>query len=139
MASASRTIVWIRRLVPMVVGAGLLYLAWLLITANSDPVKVDFLLGRVELAVWEALGVAFVVGAILVGLYAFYQSVRGRLVQRRYRKQLAALETEVHQLRNLPLNPVEAETEAADAALDEDLDEHLDSARGRGGAGGRAT
>ena len=28
---------------------------------------------------------------------------RGRLVQRRYRRELNALEAEVHQLRNLPL------------------------------------
>jgi hypothetical protein len=121
-ASASRTIVWIRRLVPMGIGAGLLYLLWLLVSANAEVVTVDFLLGRVQLAVWQALAVAFVSGAGLVGLYALYLMARGGLVQRRYRKQLAGLESEVHQLRNLPLRPDEAPESSASAAFEDELD-----------------
>jgi uncharacterized integral membrane protein len=102
-SGSSRSIVWTRRLVPMVVGAGLLYLAWRLATANADAVKVDFLLGRIDLALWQALATSFLLGAIMVGFYALYQMARGGLVSRRYRKQLSNLETEVHQLRNLPL------------------------------------
>lgn len=127
MASGSRTIAWIRRLVPMVFGAALLYLAWLLVAANAEPVKVDFLLGRAEMAVWQALGLAFAAGALLVALYTLYQMVRGGLVQRRYRKELSGLETEVHQLRNLPLHadssgspdPAPYDDEFADAAAPE--------------------
>jgi hypothetical protein len=115
-----RTLVWIRRLVPMGVGAGLLYLAWLIVTANGEPVKVDFLIGRIEIAVWQALGAAFVLGAALAGLYALYQMARGGLVSRRYRKQLANLESEVHQLRNLPLAPEEAPADERSRALDID-------------------
>jgi hypothetical protein len=121
-ASASRTIVWIRRLVPMGIGAGLLYLLWLLVASNSEVVEVDFLLGRVELAVWQALAVAFVCGVGLVGLYTLYLMARGGLVQRRYRKQLAGLESEVHQLRNLPLRPDEAPESPASAPFEDDLD-----------------
>jgi uncharacterized integral membrane protein len=105
----------------MVVGAGLLYLAWLLVTANADPVKVDFLIGRVELAVWQAMGLAFATGALLVALYTLYQMARGGLVRRRYRKQLAGLETEVHQLRNLPLHEGDA-SEAPGPVFDDDLE-----------------
>lgn len=105
MASASRSIVWVRRLVPAALGAGLLYLTWRLVSANDDTVTVDFLLGRVQLAVWEALLGAFLCGAALMGLFALYQMARGGLVSRRYRRRLRSLETEVHQLRNLPLSP----------------------------------
>ena len=122
MASGSRVIVWTRRLVPMVVGAGLLYLAWLLVTANAELVKVDFLVGRMELAVWQVLGLAFTAGAVLVSLYTAYQMARGGLVRRRYRKQLAGLETEVHQLRNLPLHPEEAPGVSASGPFEDDLD-----------------
>ena len=107
-SASGRSIVWIRRLVPMLVGAGLLYLAWRLINANADDVKVDFLLGRLDLSLWQALGTSFLLGAAMVGLYTVYQMARGGLVSRRYRKQLSNLETEVHQLRNLPLAPQEA-------------------------------
>ena len=104
-AGASRKIVWLKRLVPMGVGAGLLYLVWRLVTANEMAVEVDFLFGRMDLALWQALGTSFLLGAALVGLYALFQMARGGLVSRRYRKQLADLEIEVHQLRNLPLSP----------------------------------
>jgi len=104
-ASGSRSLSWVRRLVPAALGAGLLYLAWRLVSANDASVSVDFLLGRVELALWQALLGAFVCGAGLVGVFSLYQMARGGLVSRRYRKQLRSLETEVHQLRNLPLAP----------------------------------
>ncbi len=104
---SGRSIVWIRRLVPMGVGAGLLYLAWRLVTANGDEVTVDFLVGRVGLPLWQALGTAFLLGAVGVGVYTLYASTRSRLLLRRYRKQLRNLEAEVHQLRNLPLAPAE--------------------------------
>ena len=112
-ASVSRMIVWTRRLVPAALGAALLYLAWRIISVNGELVKVDFLIGRVELALWKALLTAFVCGAGLVGLFAFYQMARTGLVSRGYRKKLARLETEVHQLRNLPL--VEAQPQALEA------------------------
>ena len=133
-SGSSRSIVWIRRLVPTGVGAGLLYLAWRLINANAEGVKVDFLLGRVDLVLWQALGTSFLLGATMVGLYAIYQTARGGLVSRRYRKQLSNLETEVHQLRNLPLAPQEASTpELADLDFREDGDPVLGGA-GRSGS-----
>ena len=106
----SRILLWGRRLVPAVLGAGILYLTWRVVTENSAPVEIDFLLVTVELAVWEAVLGSFVAGALLVGLFTLYQMARGGLVSRRYRRRLADLEMEVHQLRNLPLDPqVDAE------------------------------
>ncbi len=126
----SRSIAWIRRLVPMVVGAGLLYLAYLLTMANAAEVTVDFLLGRIVLTTWQALGLSFFAGGGLVALYTLYQAARGGLLRRRYRKELAGLETEVHQLRNLPLAPEESA-----AGEDSDVDFEDELARERGGKG----
>lgn len=101
--------VWTRRLVPMLAGAGLLYLGWRLATINATPVDVDFLLGRLhEVALWKVLAAAVAAGAATVGVFTLYQMARGGLITRRYRKQLAGLEAEIHQLRNLPLAPEEA-------------------------------
>ena len=96
--------IWVRRLVPMLLGAGLLYLGWRLLSANGAAVDVDFLVGRVDgLALWKALAGSFLLGALGVGCVLAVQLVRGNLTQRRYRRRLSGLETEVHQLRNLPL------------------------------------
>ena len=129
----SRSIAWIRRLVPMVVGAGLLYLVYLLAKANADEVSVDFLLGQVVLTTWQTLALSFFAGAGLVGLYTLYQMARGGLLRRRYRKELMGLETEVHQLRNLPLAPEENAPEVDDI----DFEGELSPARGGKGATGR--
>lgn len=92
-------------MVPAVLGAGFLYLTWRIVTANGGVVQVDFLVGQLELVVWESLLGSFLTGAFLVGLFALYQMARGGLVARRYRRRLGDLEKEVHQLRNLPLHP----------------------------------
>ena len=105
MASAQGTLAWVRRLVPALLGATLLYVTWRLVGANDAPLQVDFLFAQVELATWEALLGAFLCGAGGVGLLTLYQMARGGLMSRRYRRKLANLETEVHQLRNLPLSP----------------------------------
>jgi hypothetical protein len=98
--------IWVRRVVPMLLGAGLLYLGWRLLSANGAEVDVDFLAGRVEgLALWKALAGSFGVGVFVVGCVLALQLVRGNLTLRSYRRRLSALETEVHQLRNLPLAP----------------------------------
>jgi len=100
--------IWVRRVVPMLLGAGLLYLAWRLVTANGLEVEIDFLVGRLEgVALWKALGGAFGLGVATVGFALVLQLLRARLTARRYRKRLSDLETEVHQLRNLPLAPEE--------------------------------
>ena len=101
--------IWLRRAVPMLLGAGLLYLAYRLAAANSLPIPVDFLVGRREsIELWKALAGAFAVGAGGVALLALLQMARAGLVLRRYRKKLLTLEIEIHQLRNLPLAPEEA-------------------------------
>lgn len=114
---------WGRLLIPavMVVSVGLAYLAYLLTQVNAAEVRVDFLLGQVVLASWQALGLAFLAGAGLVAVYSLYQTARGGLLRRRYRKQLAGLETEVHRLRNLPLAPEGSVPGVEDIDLEHEL------------------
>jgi Lipopolysaccharide assembly protein A domain len=56
-----------------------------------------------EAPLWQALLVAFAAGAALVGLGALWQVARLGMLARRYRRTVARLESEIHQLRNLPL------------------------------------
>ena len=101
--------IWARRTLPMLLGAGLVYLGYRLAAANALLIEVDFLTGRIEaLALWKALLGAFAIGAGSVGAFALLQMARAGLLIRRYRKKLLDLEIEVHQLRNLPLVPEEA-------------------------------
>ena len=93
-----------RRLLVAVVFGAAFYLAWRFAMDNSGAVIIEApLLGGVEVLLWIALLSAFALGAILAGLAAAYQAARMGLLVRRYRKIIRGLESEVHQLRNLPL------------------------------------
>ena len=115
---------WVRFLVPAAVAAslGAAYLAYRLGEANAAEMRIDFLLGQVTLQTWQALGLAFLAGAGLVYVYSLYQMARSALVRRRYRKELASLETEVHQLRNLPLTAVERGGDPGEPDLAEEFE-----------------
>jgi uncharacterized integral membrane protein len=95
-----RRIVWVGALTVLLVGG------WLFAAQNRDPVRVHYVVGELpEVALWKALIGAFALGATLVGLVSFFFALRHGLVVRRYRKLLGGLESEIHQLRNLPLAP----------------------------------
>ena len=80
------------------------YLAWRFATDNSGAVIIKApVSGDVEVLLWIALLSAFALGAILTALAVAYQAARLGLLVRRYRKIIRGLESEVHQLRNLPL------------------------------------
>ena len=53
--------------------------------------------------VWVALLVAFAVGVLSAGVSLGYELIKKSLIARRYRRVAAGLESEIHQLRNLPL------------------------------------
>jgi uncharacterized integral membrane protein len=85
---------------------GLVLVAWRFAVANGEPVAIDlWLWSRDAVPLWVALLVSFAAGATLVGVFWAYGGVRARLTERRYRKTVASLESEIHQLRNLPLAP----------------------------------
>lgn len=99
--------IWIRRILMIGAGAALLVAGWVFAAGNGEPVYVNYIFGRTaeKIALWKALGGAFALGAALIGLFALYSGLRHGLVVRRYRKMLGGLESEIHQLRNLPLAP----------------------------------
>lgn len=109
---------------------GLLVLGWRFASANATLVGVSWVFG--ELApqpLWLMLFAAFALGAACAGLIGLYQALKRGLVMRRYRKTVRGLESELHQLRNLPL----ATGDARDLGADERLASAPMSARGRGG------
>jgi uncharacterized integral membrane protein len=82
----------------------LLVLGWRFAARNEADVPVDLLLTQLPATpLWTVLLVAFGLGAVLVGLLSSYEIMRLSLLQRRLRKTVERLESEIHQLRNLPL------------------------------------
>ena len=97
---------WFRRLLWIGALLALLMGGWFFAARNDVPVRVHYLLGEtLELALWKALVGAFAAGAVTIGVFAVFAAMRHGLLQRRYRKLITGLESEVHQLRNLPLAP----------------------------------
>jgi uncharacterized integral membrane protein len=99
--------IWVRRILMIGALAALLVGGWVFAAGNGEPVYVNYIFGRTaeKVALWKALVGAFVLGAGLIGAFAVYFGMRHGLVVRRYRKLLGGLESEIHQLRNLPLAP----------------------------------
>jgi uncharacterized integral membrane protein len=94
----------VRRLLIVALFVAALVVGWRFARENSAAVTVDYLVGELaEVSLWAALVGAFAAGAAVVGAVGLYQVAKLRLVTRRYRKTVRALEAEVHQLRSLPL------------------------------------
>jgi uncharacterized integral membrane protein len=94
----------LRRLLVLAALAAVLWVGWRFAGSNSGPVSVDYLFGRAEdVSLWLALVVAFALGALVSGTLGVYQVAKLGLLARRYRKAASGLESEIHQLRNLPL------------------------------------
>jgi uncharacterized membrane protein YciS (DUF1049 family) len=84
---------------------GLLWIGWSFRSGNAGAVDVDLVWVRLpSVEIWWALSVA---GGVGVGLGAFvvgFAWLRQRILNRRYRSTIARLESELHQLRSLPLS-----------------------------------
>ena len=111
---------FVRKLVVVAVFVAVLVGGWQFAAQNSTPIQIHYLAGALDgVALWAALIGAFVVGGWLMAALGSYQVLRARMMTRRYRKLVAGLEAEVHQLRNLPLSmddPVAPEDEPGNAA-----------------------
>jgi len=94
----------VRRLMVLALFAGLFAVAWRFASTNAAEIPVDLLLLQIPaVPVWVALLIAFGVGALAAGVSLSYEVIKKNLVARRYRKAVRGLESEIHQLRNLPL------------------------------------
>ncbi len=100
----------VRRLLWVALAALVLVVGWRFASQNETPVTIDLIVMRVGQApLWAGLVVAFGFGAACAGLGALYEVTRLGLLARRYRKAVVRLESEIHQLRNLPLTVDEGE------------------------------
>ena len=117
---------WLPRLLALALFLGALLVGWRFASENVGSVRVHFVIGEVaEIALWKALLVAFAAGAACAGLGWLRLAVKSGLMNRRYRRMLGDLESEIHQLRNLPLapdpvTPSDVPAGAADASLPRD-------------------
>lgn len=83
---------------------GALWLGWSFRAANVSSVDLDLLWLRVpNLELWWALVLAASFGASLAAMVLGFIWFRARLLNRRYRKAIKRLESELHQMRSLPL------------------------------------
>jgi len=95
---------WLRRLFLAALFVALLVGGWRFAHHNASTVTVGYIVGEFEeVSLWLALLVAFALGFALAALYWSLQLTRASMLTRRYRKAVADLESEVHELRNLPL------------------------------------
>jgi uncharacterized integral membrane protein len=94
----------VRRLIALALFGGLFVVAWRFASTNDTEIPIDLLLFRMPaVPIWVALLTAFGAGALLAGASLVYAVIKKNLVARRYRKAVKSLESEIHQLRNLPL------------------------------------
>jgi uncharacterized integral membrane protein len=94
----------LRRILVVALFGAAFVAAYRLAGANSDPVSVDLLFMRTPLAeLWIVLLAAFGAGALAAAAVLLIELARLGLLARRYRRTLTGLETEIHQLRNLPI------------------------------------
>jgi len=113
-------VIVLRRIVTAVLFVGVLVFGWRFAHENSASVTVSYLAGQYEgVALWLLVLVSFGMGVALTSIFALFGRARAGLIARRYRKTVAALEAEVHQLRNLPL----VAESAGGAPVESDRDE----------------
>ena len=97
---------WVRRILLLGVLVALPVGVHLFVIRNSQQVPLDLLALKFEAVhVWALLLSAFVSGIAVASVVSMLRGARLRLEARRYRKATRELESEVHQLRNLPLAP----------------------------------
>jgi uncharacterized integral membrane protein len=99
---------WLRRLVAAAIFVAALVIGWRFAQRNAALVHVDYLVGTIDQPAWATLLAATLLGAGLASLVFGFHAARLALTARRYRKLARGLESEVHQLRNLPLGPPDA-------------------------------
>ncbi len=112
---------WIRRLVSLALFVAILVGGWLFAKENHELLTIHYLAGDLAgVPQWLALIGVFAAGVVLAAIFFLYQLTKARLVTRRYRRDTRRLESEIHQLRNLPLMG-ESDVDPAPGLRDEAL------------------
>ena len=94
----------VKRLLGIAVFGGVMVLGWRFAAQNSSAVTVDVIVTQfADVSLWLMIVIAFGAGAAVASLAGMYKVARQGMTVRRYRKTVRSLESEVHQLRNLPL------------------------------------
>lgn len=105
--------VYVRRLILVLVFAGVALIAYIFPTSNTEPIALGFdwfgeSFRLPEVPVWAVVSVAYVLGIGTATAALTWKIMKQTLAGRRYRKTVAGLESEIHQLRNLPLEGADA-------------------------------
>jgi uncharacterized integral membrane protein len=103
----------LRRVLVVAVFVALFVAIWRFVGGNAAPVTVELLFLQRSVPLWAALLGAFLLGALSAGASLVYELAKKSFAARRYRRQMAGLESEIHQLRNLPLEASEVREEPA--------------------------
>jgi len=94
----------VRKIVFVTVFLLVLVAGWMFAHGNDATVEIDYVMGRTgPVALWKALVAAAGAGVAVTGIVLGWSLLLARLEVRRYRKTLGELESEVHQLRHLPV------------------------------------
>ncbi len=94
----------VKRLLGIAVFGGVMVLGWRFAAKNSSPVTVDVIVTQfADVSLWLMIVITFGVGVAVASLAGMYKVARQGMTVRRYRKTVRSPESEVHQLRNLPL------------------------------------
>jgi uncharacterized membrane protein YciS (DUF1049 family) len=98
----------VKRLLLWVSGAAcfvaLLWLGWSFRVGNETPIDLDLVwvqFHQVEL--WRVILLAIGIGAVASALCVGFAWLQSRLLNRRYRRAIRRLESELHEMRSLPL------------------------------------
>jgi len=111
----------VRRLLVIALFAGLFVVAWRFASANATEIQIDLLLLQLPaVPIWVALLTAVGLGALSAVVSLGYQVIKKNLLARRYRKKVRSLESEIHQLRNLPLAGTDSALALSADAEDQD-------------------
>jgi hypothetical protein len=112
--------VYLRRLLVAAVFIGVACLAYVFPTSNAMPVSLGLDwpaegLRSPDVPLWVVVSITYLLGLGTASAAFVWKIMKQGLAGRRYRKAVAGLESEIHQLRNLPLEGADAV--GADPAL----------------------
>ncbi len=114
----------LRRLLLLAVFGAVLVLGWKFASVNSQTVSVHYVFGEIpDVPLWAVLLASFGSGAVVAGVLSFYELIRQGWIARRYRKTARELESEIHQMRNLPLVGSSPDAEPNEIAAAEPADQ----------------